>query len=65
MSKTAEELIKELIDSREEQVKILRKSLLSRDDLIQMLQETIKKQDLQIELLRTENRILTSKTKRL
>lgn len=65
MSKTVEQLIKDLIDSREEQVKILRKSLLSRDDLIQMLQDTIKKQDLQIELLRTENRILTSKTNRL
>lgn len=65
MSKTAEELIKELIDSREEQVRILNKCLLSRDDLIQMLQDTIRKQDLQIELLRTENRILTSKTNRL
>ena len=65
MSKSAQELIKELIDSREEQVKILRKSLASRDDVIQMLQDKVKKQEMQIELLRTQNRILTSKTNKL
>jgi len=60
--RSKEYLVADLIESQNRQIVILRKSLLSRDGIIQMLQDTIAKNDVTIELLRTENRILTSKT---
>jgi len=63
--RSKEYLVADLIESQNRQIVILRKSLLSRDNIIQMLQDTIAKNDMTIELLRTENRILTSKTNKL
>jgi len=63
--RSKEYLVADLIESQNRQIVILRKSLLSRDNIIQMLQDTVAKNDMTIELLRTENRILTSKTNKL
>ena len=63
--KTPQESVFDLISSYQDQSKVLNKLLQSREMTIQMLQDEVKRQSMTIDLLRTENRILTSKTNKL
>ena len=62
---TTQESVFDLISSYQDQAKVLNKLLQSKEMTIQMLQDEVKRQNMTIDLLRTENRILTSKTNKL